>query len=144
AVDQLVIGGATDGLGLRGGSYGLQFDEDEFLAMIFEGKVPVLQFIRLNAMSQVPGVSISGRLNFGRYPRVSGEMQIADERGRSWDVSISGYLGYDQRDDALHITARSGKKTVKLGFSGPPARAAKIRGPLTVRRVSNYGVNRRW
>lgn len=143
AVDQLVVGGATEGQGLRGGDYELQQDEEELFEMIFMGTVPTLQTIRLNAMSQVPGVSISGRLNFGRYPNISGDMRIFDERGRSWSVSLRGTIGYEQRDDAVRITARSGKKSVKLGSGAQSSRVARVRGPLTVRRVSNYGVNRR-
>lgn len=143
AVDQFVVGGMPFGTGLRGGQFEVSIDDDSLFDFIFFGGELVLTSIDLSSMSHVPGVSISGDLNYARYPRVSGQFRVGGFGG-SWSVSISGLLGYDMRDDALTIRARSGKRSVTLRARGKASAARKTRlsHPFEPRRGFGYGLTR--
>ncbi len=153
AMDQWVVGGIPVGVGLRSGSFsvwGALFEEllDESYgfqqrseAVTADGLV---DSIKLDFYSHVPGVMVSGRFGFSHYPRASGTLTMYDERGRRWRLTFRGFLGYDKRDDQLKITAKSGKRVLHLSpaASSGKAKHSRIVKPVRLRRSFGFGLTR--
>jgi pimeloyl-ACP methyl ester carboxylesterase len=144
AMDQWVIGGNPFGIGLRSGSYGLGgplFDllldeemglRDRTIDPTYQGLIDSLD---LDFYSHVLGVTVDGRFRFPRYPRAGGKLTMNDQNGRRWRISFSGFLGYNMRDDQLKVTARSGRRVVRIGplSRSSAARKSRITRPSSLR-----------
>lgn len=124
AIDQLAIGGMIEGPGLYGGGWELS---DEFDDEVMEDEeiedLPL--YVSLEGMQQVPGVIVDGRVNITDYPRISGDFEIIDLNGRSYDVTVSGRVAYDSRDDRIRLSARSGRARVRLSRGGSKSSSAR-------------------
>ncbi len=153
AMDQWVIGGMPLGVGLRSGSFSVG---SEFLDELFDDEYGfkredervnaqgMVERIDLDFYSHVLGVMVDGSLTFPSYPRAGGTLSVYDDSGRRWRMSIRGLLAYDMHDDALTITARSGKRVVTLrtGGSASRARRSAVARPSRLRRSLGFGLTR--
>ncbi|MFY9489212.1 MAG: alpha/beta hydrolase [Solirubrobacterales bacterium] len=114
ALDQFVVGGMIEGVGLYGGSWEFDDEFDEDLLEEFEFDEPLPMSLDLLGMEQVPGVFVDGGVAVENYPRVSGSFTVFDVGGSSYRVSISGRMAYDLKDDRVRLTARSGRSRITL------------------------------
>lgn len=101
-LDQALIGGMDIGIGLRSGSWEVEYDITDQLALIPVGLI-------LNGVSNVPGVYASGNLSLEDAPRVDGTVRMG-----GWRVAVSGRINYNRSGDSLTLSGRRGNARVSL------------------------------
>lgn len=101
-VDQLAIGSSQLGSGLYGGSWSLDFDDEDIFAT-------EPSQLTLMGISAVPGVDVSGALTAVALPRLDGQLRIGGYR-----VSVSGHVAYDRTGDSLTLRAKRGRTSAKI------------------------------
>jgi hypothetical protein len=114
ALDQLVIGGMANGPGLYGGTWSTTQDLTDPTSPTAASTTQ----LSLQGLEQVPGVIVDGRVDITNYPNVSGSFTVLALSGSSFDVSISGRMAYDQRDDRVRLDASSRHVRVTLSRAG--------------------------
>lgn len=122
--DQILIGNTTYGVGLIDGSWEFDLDfEDESDSLV----IPLS--LRINGISSVPGVSVSGSLAMDNLPQVSGVLTINGRR-----VQVSGRVDYYADRDRLTLSTRSRGKSARIQVTARRG-AANTAGAPTQRRL---------
>lgn len=113
-LDQALIGYMDVGPGLLGGIWEMEYDLAEDLSVIPVG-------LRMSGVGNVPGVYVSGTINFEAAPDIDDTIRIG-----SYRTDISGRIALDRAGDSLTLHGRSGRKHVSISIRPDSRRAARV------------------
>ena len=129
SLDQVLIGGMDIGIGLRSGTWEVEYDISDQLTLIPVGLI-------LTGVSNVPGVYTSGNLSLEDAPRIDDTLRIG-----GWRVTVSGRINYNRSGDSMTLSGRRGNARVSVNIrsSGSRSSAGAVTAKqLTLRR--NYAL----
>lgn len=128
AVDQLSVGDMSDGAGLYGGAWYVEFDISDDLTSLFPVSISMM------GLSNAPGTSASGNLNIEDFPNTEGTLRSAG----GFRVAVNGRLAYNRVGDRLTLSARKGKQRVTLRIRGKGGSASTTLSAATLKLRVNY------
>jgi pimeloyl-ACP methyl ester carboxylesterase len=111
-IDQAFIGYMDVGPGLLGGIWEMEYDLADDLSVIPVG-------LQLTGVSNVPGVYVSGSMNFDTIPQIDSTLRIGPYR-----TDVSGRIRYDRAGDDITLHGRRGNTRVSIRIRPDSRRAA--------------------
>lgn len=124
-LDQNLIGMSDYGPGLYGGSWELTYD----IGLDDSGFIIVPTELRLYGISNVPGVSVTGTINYDSMPRISSRVYVNGRR-----VNISGRTAYDRKGDSLLLSTSSRRSYARINVR--PSRSGSSSAAPTQNRLA--------